>query len=236
MKKIIGVLGGMGPEATAAFFELIIKNTRAAKDQDHVPVLIWNDPRIPPRTDAILNSGPSPLPRLREGAKRLAAAGADFLVVPCMTAHHFFSEIASSSPVPLVNLIEETLRYALKVHPKMKRAGLVASTGTIKSALFKKAFSKAGIKILAPPGPDQDLVMTAIFGPKGVKAGFTSGYPRELIIAVVHRLIERGAEAIIAGCTEIPLILRDDDIPVPLLEPMRIGAQACIEKAGYKVR
>jgi len=236
MKKTIGVLGGMGPEATAVFFELVIKNTKASKDQDHIPILIWNDPRIPPRTDAILKTGPCPLPLLKEGAKRLAAAGADFLVMPCITAHYFFSEIASASPVPMVNLIEETLNHAVRIHPRLKRAGLLASTGTVKSKLFPDAFSKSAIKILTPLASDQNLIMDAVFGRKGAKAGFTSGYSRDTVIAVALRLIKRGAEAIVAGCTEIPLLLKDEDIPVPLLEPMRIGARVCIRKAGYKIR
>ncbi len=236
MKKIIGVLGGMGPEATSVFFDLIIKNTRAAKDQEHIPLLIWNDPRIPPRTDAILKAGPSPLPLLRDGARRLAAAGADFLVMPCITAHFFFPKISSASPVPMINLIEETLGHAVKTHPKLKRAGLIASTGTVRSRLFPRVFSKAGIDILTPPASDQSLIMDAVFGPKGAKAGFTSAYSRDAVKAVAHRLINRGAEAIIAGCTEIPLVLKDEDIPAPLLEPMRIGARACIVKAGYKLR
>lgn len=236
MKKTIGVLGGMGPEATVHFFNLIVKHTAAAKDQDHIKVLVWNDPTVPPRTDAILGRGPSPLPRLLSGVKVLERGGADLLVMPCITAHYYAAEIAASAHVPLIDLREESLRDAKKRIPGLKKAGLVASTGTVQSRLFQEIFEKSGIEILTPKPAEQRAVMEAVFGKKGIKAGFTAGRPRTALVRVARRLIGRGAEAVIAGCTEIPLALRDSDLAVPLIEPMRIGALACIRKAGYRIR
>jgi len=236
MKKTIGILGGMGPEATAHFFSLIIKNTAAAKDQDHIPVLIYNLPQIPERTPAILGKGPSPVPLLRKGIRTLAKAGADFIVVPCVSAHAFLMDIRRASPVPILSLLEESLVGAKKKNPRLKRAGLLASTGTVRSGLFAKTFAKAGIEIIAPTDKEQAKVMEAVFGKRGVKAGYTTGRPRKLVLDIARRLIKRGAEAVIAGCTEIPLVLRDEDIPVPLIEPMRIAAQACVVKAGYRLK
>jgi aspartate racemase len=235
MRKTIGILGGMGPEATAHFFSLIIKHTAAAKDQDHVPVLIYNLPQIPERTPAILGKGPSPVPLLRKGARTLARAGADFIVIPCISAHAFLPDIRRVSPVPVLSLLDEALAGAKKKKPGLKRAGLLASTGTIQSGLFAKTFAKAGIEIITPTDKEQAKVMEAVFGKRGVKAGFTTGHPRKLVLDVARRLIKRGAGAIIAGCTEIPLVLRDEDVPVPLIEPMRIAARASIVKAGQKL-
>ena len=236
MRKTIGILGGMGPEATAHFFSLIIKHTAAPKDQDHVPVLIYNLPQIPERTPAILGQGPSPLPLLRKGVRTLAQAGADFIVVPCISAHAFLPDIRRASPVPILSLLDEALAGAKKKNRRLKRAGLLASTGTVRSGLFAKTFAKAGIEIITPTNKEQAKVMEAVFGKRGVKAGFTEGWPRKLVLEIARRLIKRGAEAIIAGCTEIPLVLRDEDLPVPLIEPMRIAAQACIVKAGYRLK
>jgi aspartate racemase len=236
MRKTIGILGGMGPEATAHFFSLIIKHTAAAKDQDHVPVLIYNLPQIPERTPAILGKGPSPVPLLRKGVRTLARAGADFIVVPCISAHAFLPDIRRDSPVPILSLLDEALASAKKGNPGLKRAGLLASTGTVRSGLFANTFAKAGIEIITPTNKEQAKVMEAVFGKRGVKAGFTKGRPREIVLDVARRLIKRGAEAIIAGCTEIPLLLRDKDIPVPLIEPMRIAAQTSIVKAGQKLK
>jgi aspartate racemase len=236
MRKTIGILGGMGPEATAHFFSLIIKHTAAAKDQDHVPVLIYNLPQIPERTPAILGQGPSPIPLLRKGVRTLARAGADFIVVPCISAHAFLPDIRRASPVPILSLLDEALADAKKKNRRLKRAGLLASTGTVRSGLFAKTFAKAGIEIITPTKKEQAKVMEAVFGKRGVKAGFTKGRPRKLVLDIARRLIKRGAEVVIAGCTEIPLVLRDEDLPVPLIEPMRIAAQASIVKAGQKIK
>lgn len=233
MRKTIGILGGMGPEATAHFFNLIIRHTAAAKDQDHVSVLIYSLPQIPERTPAILGRGPSPVPLLRRGIRALARAGADFIVIPCISAHAFLEEIRRTSPVPILSLVEEALAGAKKMRPRPKRVALLASTGTVQSRLFANPFAAAGIETIVPTEKEQARVMEAVFGRRGVKAGFTEGRPRKTVLDIAGRLIRRGAEAIIAGCTEIPLVLGDEDIPVPLIEPMRFAARVSIARAGY---
>jgi aspartate racemase len=236
VKKTIGILGGMGPEATAYFYELIIKHTGAEKDQEHIKVVIFSNPEIPPRTDAILGIGPSPTPLLVEGFRRLHDAGADFTVMPCVTAHHFIPEVRQQIDIPLISLLDESVKWAKEEIPEIRKAGLVASTGTIESRLFHNAFGQAGIEVLTPEAEEQEQVVEAIFGEKGIKAGFTSGSPKEILVSTARVLVARGADAIIAGCTEVPLVLKDMDIPVPLIEPLRIAAQACILEAGYKLR
>jgi aspartate racemase len=236
MKKTIGILGGMGPEATVYFFNLIVKGTAAARDQDHIPIIIYNLPQVPERTSALLGKGPSPVPLLREGVRRLARAGADFIVIPCITAHAFLPKIKTAGRLPILSLLEEALSFSRKKIPGLKKAGLLASTGTLGSGLFHKAFAAAGVEIITPTDQEQAKVMEAVFGKRGIKAGFTKGRSRALILNVSRRLIRRGAQAIIAGCTEIPLALKDEDIPVPLIEPMRIAARAAILTAGFEVR
>jgi len=235
-KKTIGILGGMGPEATCYFYKLIISRTKAEKDQDHIPTIIYSNPRIPPRTEAILKKGPSPAPLLKEGLKRLFKAGADFIVIPCITAHYFLPEITSKQKFPLLSLLEESLTWTKDNLPQIKKAGLISSSGTLESKLFHEAFRKGAIEVIEPTHNEQQLVMEAIFGKKGIKAGFTAGKPRRIIIDICQKLIERGAEAIIAGCTEVPLVLKKKSISVPLIEPMRIAAEASIIKAGYQLK
>jgi len=236
MKKSIGILGGMGPEATVYMFNLLIKKTEVKKDQDHIRVIILSDPGVPPRTDAILGKGPSPVPYLVKGVKTLKGAGADFIIMPCVTAHYFIPEVKEQVDFKLVSLVEESVKWAKLKVAGLKKAGIVASTGTLKSRLFDEAFGRAGIELIAPEGKAQKQVMEAIFGEGGIKTGYTEGRPREIILRYVRKLIERGAEAVIAGCTEVPLVLRDEDISVPLIEPMRITAEAGIEAAGFKTR
>ena len=236
MKKTIGILGGMGPEATAYFFKLIIKSTKAEKDQEHIPVVIYSHPEVPPRTDAVLGEGLSPLPYLLEGVRVLKVAGADFIVMPCVTAHHFYNQIMAEVKVTFLNLVDETMLYALRKVPEMKKAGLLASTGTLKSRLFHEAFAKEGVEIIEPTDEEQAQVMDAIFGKEGVKAGFTSGKSKEIIHDTAQALIQRGAEAVIAGCTEVPLVLKEGDVEVRLIEPLQILAEACILLAGYELK
>ena len=234
--KTIGILGGMGPEATAYFFQLLIKKTGAACDQEHIPILIWNNPKIPPRTDAILHKGKSPLPLLLEGINILEKGGAGLIVVPCITAHYYAPKLQARAKVSFVNLLDESLGYTKKYFPGIKKAGLVASSGTVASKLFHKTFEKAGIEVISPGQDEQKRIQNAIFGKKGIKAGFTTGAPKETIISMARILIKRGAEAIIAGCTEVPLVLEPKDIFVPFIEPMKIGALACIKMAGYRIK
>jgi aspartate racemase len=236
MKKTIGILGGMGPEATAYFYELIVKHTKAEADQDHVKAIIYSNPEIPPRTDAILGKGPNPTPLLVEGFRRLKEAGADFVVMPCVTAHYFYPEIEEKADIPFISLLDESVKWAKAEFPELRKAGLLAATGTLESKLFHDIFGSAGIDVIHPEPDEQNQVMTAIFGPMGIKAGFTSGYPSEVLASIAKVLVARGADAIIAGCTEVPLALKDRDIPVPLIEPLRIAAHTCIIEAGYRIK
>ena len=236
MKKIIGILGGMGPEATAYFYGLLIKHTRAAKDQDHIPVLIWSDPRVPDRTAALLRGGPSPLPRLAAGARGLRRAGANFLVIPCLTAHYYLDELRKVCPIPVVSLLEETERFLKRSRPRLRCVGLLASSGTIRSGLFQKAMAKAGVQVLAPSESGQKKVMEAIYGRQGIKAGFTSGKSKTLLRRAAAHLIRRGGQAILAGCTEVPLALKPEELPAPILDPMDITARSCVLRAGFQLR
>ena len=235
-KKTIGILGGMGPEATAYFFDLIIRNTAADRDREHVPVIIRSDPRVPDRTDAILHASESPAPMLAEGVKALRLAGADFVVMPCVTAHHFLKDIVAREDIPFVNLLDEARKHVRAAIPGIRRIGLIATAGTVRAGIVRDAFAGAGIKVIVPGEDEQKKVMEAIYGKLGIKAGFTTGRSRRLILGVARGLVRSGAEAIMAGCTEVPLVLRQEDLAVPFIEPMRIGALACIKKAGYQIK
>lgn len=230
--KTIGVLGGMGPEATGYFFERVVANTLAAADQDHIPVVVMSIPQIPDRTEAILQGGRSPLPFLLRAAEALRQAGADFAVIPCISAHYFRPGLAAGSRLPVLDLLEETLAALVEQRPRIETVGLIATTGTVRARIVHDRFEPAGIRVLVPSGAEQRRVMTAVYGRRGIKAGFTEGPPRQTLLDVAGALVRRGALAILAGCTEVPLVLRDQDLPVPLIEPMDIGARAAVRRAG----
>jgi len=234
--KTIGVLGGMGPEATAAFLDLIVKNTRARRDQEHVPVVVCSLPQVPDRTEAILHGGPSPVPLLRRGLETLHRAGAGFAVMPCLSAHYFHPALAARSPLPLLDLPQETAAEVRKLGPRVRKVGLIATGGTVVSRIFHDVFEPAGIEVLVPDARVQRLVMEAIYGPAGIKAGAPPARPRRILRSVADGLVRRGAQAVVAGCTEVPLVLRPRDVAVPLIDPMRIGARACVRRAGGRLR
>lgn len=222
--KIIGIIGGMGPEATASLFVKIIKATRADKDQDHFRIIIDNNPKIPDRTAAILGRGESPVPAIVKTAKNLEKMGAEIALLPCNTSHYFFDEIQSRLNIPVINMIAGLADHISRVYPHIKKAGLLATTGTIKTGLYQKYMPD--LQILYPcPVTQEEKVMRAIYGENGIKAGNTSEEPMLLLKQAAGELIAAGAELIIAGCTEIGLVLKPEHISKPLLDPMDIVAK-----------
>ena len=227
-EKIIGILGGMGPEATIDLFYKIIKLTPAEKDQDHLRIIIDNNPKIPDRSAAILGKGEDPLPALQETAKNLEKAGANFIIIPCNTAHYFLPSIQESVKIPVLNMIEETAKETQKRNSSIKKTGLLASIGTYKAEIYNKYFKKYNIEVISPEEKDKEEVMRVIYA---VKAGNLSEEVKKSIISIAQKLIDKGAEAIITGCTEIPLILKEEDVSVSIIDPTQILAKAAVKKA-----
>ena len=227
-EKIIGILGGMGPEATIDLFYKIIKFTPAEKDQEHLRIIIDNNPKIPDRTAAISGKGKDPLLSLQETARNLEKAGADFIIIPCNTAHYYISQIQESVNIPILNMIEETVKETQKKNSSIKKVGLLASIGTYKTEIYHQYFKKYNIEVISPEEKDKEEVMKIIYA---VKAGDLSEEIKKNILKIAQKLIDKGAEAIIAGCTEIPLILKEGDISVPTIDPTRVLAKIAIREA-----
>ena len=227
-EKIIGILGGMGPEATIDLFYKIIKLTPAEKDQDHLRIIIDNNPKIPDRTAAILGKGEDPLPALQETARNLEKAGADLIIIPCNTAHYFLPSIQESVKIPILNMIEETAKETQRKTPQIKKVGLLASIGIYKTEIYHQHFKKFNIEVISPEEKDKKEVMKVIYA---VKAGDLSEEVKRNILKIAQKLIDKGVEAIITGCTEIPLILKEGDVSVPIIDPTQVLAKMAIKKA-----
>ena len=229
-EKTVGILGGMGPEATLNLFEKILTNTPATKDQDHLRVIIENNPKVPDRTLAIIGDGESPVPILIKGGQTLEKAGADFIVMPCISAHYFLEAMCSELKVPILSVFDEVTIKIKSDHPTVQTVGLMATTGTVEGGLFQKRLAKDNIRTLTPDSDAQEQVMSVIYL---IKKG--AGPHREecktRLQAVANQLIEDGAESIIAGCTEIPLELTSRDVSVPLFDPLQVLAQAAVREA-----
>ena len=231
-EKTIGILGGMGPEATLDCFARIIKNTPAQTDQEHLRVVIDSNPKVPDRTAAITGKGESPVPLLVAGCLALQRAGADFIIIPCVSAHFFLDEIRPQIEPPILSIFDTVSETLAGEHPQIKTVGLIGTTGTISGGLFQKSLAADDIETIFPDEKHQSKVMAAVYDikksqPPRSKAEITSD-----LVATAESLISKGAQAIIAGCTEIPLALFQDHLPVPYFDALTILARAAILKAG----
>ncbi|MBZ4663445.1 MAG: aspartate racemase [Caloramator sp.] len=226
--KVIGIIGGMGPEATADLFMKIIQKTKVEKDQDHFRIIIDNNPKIPDRTKAILYGGESPINTLINTAKNLEKVGVDVACIPCMTSHYFIEEIQNSVSYPIINAFDVVREYIFKHYPNVKNIGVLATTGTVKTGIFKKHLDFANV-IYPSPTIQEEKVMEAIYGEKGIKRGVKNEIPLNLLKSAAEHLISQGAELIILGCTEIGLVLKQEHVEVPVIDPMDVLADALIK-------
>lgn len=228
--KTIGILGGMGPEATLDFFSKLLSFDMAARDQDHVHVIIESDPSIPDRTAFILGTGPDPLPAMAASARRLELAGAEIVGIPCMTAHNFLSRLRPLTDMRIVSAFETMADTIRGSYPKARTLGILATKGSKASRLFES--SLGGYAILWPDESSQEnLVMEAIYGTRGIKAGNKGEYPRKLLAEAAAGLVCQGAEIIVAGCTEVPLALSQEDVDSPFVDPMILLAKRLVAEA-----
>ncbi|MCS7050832.1 MAG: amino acid racemase [Thermomicrobium sp.] len=225
----IGILGGMGPLATVDLYRKIIEATPAERDQDHLPVVIDAEPRIPDRTAALLGRGPDPTPWLIAGARRLEAAGADFLVVACNTAHAFLPVVQEHIAIPFVSMIAETAERLVALLSPGSLVGVLATEGTIASQLYQVALAERGLQVLIPDRERQNWLSRAI---ARVKAGTVDEEASTLVRAAAQWAIERGARALVLGCTELPLIMPEGTLPVPIVDPTRLLARAAVAIAS----
>lgn len=222
----------MGPDATALFFKRIIQYTPAHTDQEHLKIIIYNNPEIPDRTDAIVHKKESPLEKVKEGLVFLEKSQVDFIAIPCVTIHYFFGQFISAVSIPVLNLVEETACFIKENHPLVEKVGLLATKGTFKGKIFEKLYEKYDFITITPDDSGQDLLMESIYGNEGIKAGYSDEHPKDLILEVADGLLNRGAEVIVGGCTEIPIAIKKDDLKVPFIDSLSVLAVAAIRKAG----
>jgi len=225
---VIGILGGMGPEATIDLFRKIVESTPARSDQEHLRIIIDNNPKIPDRTAALLHGGEDPTPLLRATARNLERAGADLLVMPCNSAHLFYDRIAEAVSIPILHIADEAVEEALRRFPGIQAVGILATTATARLGLYHRRFEARGIRALSPSDADQEIVHGVIFS---VKAGDKGAAVRERIRGVAESMAARGAQLLLTACTELPLILQDGDVSVPVLDPTLALARAAVRHA-----
>lgn len=231
MPKIVGILGGMGPESTIALMQKIVALTPAQKEQDHIRMLIDNRPQIPDRTDYLLGRGPSPLPMLQESARLLSKWGAELIAVACNTAHYFIEEIRQVVDAPVLDMLRLLAEEVKQRYPTNAAFGMLVTSGSRRSGLFRKYLP--GFTLIFPPEQVQEeLIQEAIYGAQGVKAGGDLAINREKILRAIQTLQERQPVCLIAGCTEIGLALEGISLEIPVINPLDLLAREIVTQAA----
>ena len=201
--KVLGVLGGMGPLASAQFMLRLTELTPATRDQDHIPAVLWSDPRVPDRTSSKLEGGADPLPWLLRGIAGLRRAGCGAIAIPCNTAHGWFDEMAKvAAPAPILHIVDAAATDLRRIGCARGRIGVIGTAGTLAMHLYQDRLGAQGWECIVPDeGQMQRLVSPAI---ARVKANQVAEAYAPLA-EVVRDLERRGAAAVVLGCTEIPL-------------------------------
>lgn len=226
--KILGILGGMGPEATQVFYKKIIDNTQVNSDREHIDIVIYSHASMPDRTECILCGEADYLWNIiSEDIDKLKVMGSDYLAIPCNTCHYFAEKLSDKMNGKFINMIQETAKFATERN--IKKAGILATDGTVKSNFYREAFQKNGIETLYPSDTMQREVMSLIYdqiktGQKGDKHQF---------MRIVQELREAGCDAVVLGCTELSVFNMNYDLDSHYyIDALDVLAKECIIRCG----
>jgi len=217
---VLGVVGGMGPEATINFQQELLVETPAEIDQDHIVTLVSNDPRIPDRNAAILDGDKSPLPRLQTNATTLEEAGVDVIAMPCNTAHYYYDDIKSCIEAEFINMIR-TVSNKLE-QDCIGRAGLLATKTVLDAGIYDSYFADSPVELVAPK--DKSRLMEAIYA---VKRG-DHQEATEILIPLIDNLERCGCEALVVGCSDLSVLSIESELTE--YDPTTLLARKCIER------
>ncbi|MCP4689173.1 MAG: aspartate/glutamate racemase family protein [Desulfobacterales bacterium] len=219
----------MGPEAAVDLMRRVIEATPALDDVDHVRMIVDNNPKIPSRIKAIIEGGgEDPAPHIVEMARKLAAWGADFLAIPCNTAHYYYDDVRSAVDIPVLNMIQLTADAIVTENPSLQTAGVLASTAVSITGLYQKCFEKKGVSVMYPSREMQDRLMTAI---RTIKTSIYGEDEKKILRSAARELKEREAGALIVGCTELSIIFNAVDVDAPLYDSAQILAENIVRFA-----
>lgn len=239
----LGLIGGLGPAATVDLYDKIVKATPAKNDQEHFKVVIEQNPQIDDRTACLLNGGPDPTIAMYNCAKRLERDGCDYIIIPCNTAHAFLPRMLRHLSVPFIDMQQTMLDEIKAKFGDDARVGLMATSGTIATGIYGKKAEKMGMKMYTPDEDHQQSVMKAIYGPKGAKAGFTTGECYDDLYRGAEYLVKTyDCNVLILGCTELPLIFHETDDfevagkKVAIVDPTATLARKCVKLAEATIK
>jgi len=227
-QKTVGIIGGMGPEATVDLMQRVIQATPAHDDQDHLRMLVDNNPKVPSRIKALIEgAGEDPVPVLVQMARDLERWGADFLAIPCNTAHHLHPAVQAAVGVPVLNMIELTAGRIRQETPDVRKVGVLASTAVIRTDLYGESFARRGVEVVHPGDKSQDQVLAAI---RAIKAQTFSSASLDALNRAVDD-IAREAEVILIACTELSVIAKKLQLSVATCDSAQVLAEAIVAEA-----
>ena len=235
--RIVGVLGGMGPAATIDFMAKVLRRSQATRprgggEQADVRLIVDSNPHVPDRNAAGEGTGESPGPVLAAMARGLERAGAELLVMPCNAAHAFAADVRAATDLPFIDMVDQTVRAVWREQPAARRVGVLAVSAAWRAGLYERAFGSFGIEVLALEDDNRERFMAGVWA---IKAGdLATG--REAVRATADGLLARGAEVIVAGCTEVPLVLDPSMLAVPLIDSTDVLAASTIAFARAEER
>lgn len=225
-EKIVGVLGGMGPDATVELMRRVIRATPADDDADHIHMIVDNNPKVPSRIKALIEgTGEDPTPHLAAMAARLEEAGADFMVIPCNTAHHYHRQIADGVSVPVWNLIDITARHIVDLDGDIRTVGMLGSDAVRRVGLFDKTFSSNHLDLIYPSSVLQADLLDVI---KGIKAGVLSPDQAVTLQGAAEDLRRNGAQVLLIACTELSILADEMTFDLPALDTLQILADEIV--------
>lgn len=223
--KVVGVIGGMGPDATVDFMARVLAHTPSAVDQDHVHMLVDHNPHVPSRQQAMAGTGEDPGPVLAQMAARLETGGADFIVMPCNTAHAWQDDIVAATTIPFVSIVEESVRAA-REHVAGGPVGLLTTPGCLTAGLYQQTLADVDVVLQKPDELAETMSLI-----DQIKAGDKSEIVSRGLHTLGKRLVARGAAVLIAACTELPLVLDESMFDVPLVASTDVLAEKTVSLA-----
>lgn len=229
MSRKLGVIGGMGPEATNFFYARLIARTKASCDQEHIDTIILSHATMPDRTTAILTGDKDTfLKAITEDARNLELLGVENIAIPCNTSHYFYDEIQAATKVPIIHMIDESIKYVRKSWPDTKKIGVMGTDGTIQAGTYHRACEKYGLEIVTPSAERQKDVMSLIYDDiKCGKAGDRGKFMR-----TYDELMEKGCDAVVLACTEISVFKEYYQVPLNCVDAMDILVREAIIRSG----
>lgn len=231
--KRLGIIGGMGPEASSFFYARITARTKAEKDQEHIDIVLLSHASMPDRTQAILTGQKKEfLSAITQDVKDLEKLGVSNIAIPCNTSHYFLEEIQAATSVPIINMVEESVKYVVEMHPDIRRIGIMGTDGTLQTGTYYRACQKLGVEAVSPGEEAQRDVMSLIYDDiKGGKTGDRAKFDR-----AYANLKSQGCEAIILACTEISVFKEYYPVPADCVDAMDVLVKESILRSDAKLK